>query len=134
MYRPLGVVVVLVHLEVLTSRGQIEVTSDFKKSLDELRTYRHRFLQERPDLPNDNTVLLTTVDFEGQTVGYASVSGMCSKKNSVAVVEDKQSHEGIVAQTVAHEMGHNLGMNHDDDGAKECHCQSRKCLMSSSGR
>ncbi|XP_069949347.1 uncharacterized protein [Cherax quadricarinatus] len=133
LYRPLGVVVVLVHLEVLTSRGQIEVTSDFKKSLDELRTYRHRFLQERPDLPNDNTVLLTTVDFEGQTVGYASVSGMCSKKNSVAVVEDKQSHEGIVAQTVAHEMGHNLGMNHDDDGAKECHCQSRKCLMSSSG-
>lgn len=31
-----------------------------------------------------------------------------------------------VSAVVAHEMGHNLGMNHDD---KRCTCDGKSCIM-----
>lgn len=38
---------------------------------------------------------------------------------------------GLVATTVAHEMGHNLGMEHD---TAECMCPGDRCIMAPSSR
>lgn len=51
----------------------------------------------------------------------------------MSVVQDKNEAVGIVAQTLAHEMGHNLGMLHDED-AQDCTCESSKCVMGGTGR
>lgn len=44
---------------------------------------------------------------------------------------DHSNVVGLVANTVAHEMGHNLGMEHDTD---DCECPSDRCIMSPSSR
>lgn len=35
----------------------------------------------------------------------------------------------MFASIVAHELGHNLGMNHDDE--RDCSCETESCIMSS---
>lgn len=35
------------------------------------------------------------------------------------------------SSVVAHEIGHNLGMNHDDD---RCSCDGKSCIMAATAR
>lgn len=44
---------------------------------------------------------------------------------------DHSNVVGLVATTVAHEMGHNFGMEHD---SSECVCPSERCIMAPSSR
>uniref|UniRef100_UPI0035901066 A disintegrin and metalloproteinase with thrombospondin motifs 18-like n=1 Tax=Myxine glutinosa TaxID=7769 RepID=UPI0035901066 len=68
---------------------------------------------------HDHAILLTGLDICSwknepcDTLGYAPISGMCSRYRSCTVNED--SGLGL-AFTIAHESGHNFGMVHDGDG------------------
>ncbi|XP_072447201.1 LOW QUALITY PROTEIN: A disintegrin and metalloproteinase with thrombospondin motifs 19-like [Chiloscyllium punctatum] len=73
----------------------------------------------REDLPAvDAAILITRKDFCVQkdepcdTVGIAYLSGMCSERKKCVLAEDNGLN---LAFTIAHEMGHNMGMNHDND-------------------
>nr|XP_053637754.1 LOW QUALITY PROTEIN: uncharacterized protein LOC128692595 [Cherax quadricarinatus] len=131
LFRPLGVVVVLTHLEVWNIKDQIVVDEDSNKTIDNMKPYRKKLLLTRPDIPNDTTQLLTTVDFTGITIGKATMNGMCSYDDSVGIVQDKIGRISYVAQTLAHELGHNLGLGHDEDDS-DCQCDTNNCIMNTS--
>ncbi|XP_041123891.1 A disintegrin and metalloproteinase with thrombospondin motifs 18-like [Polyodon spathula] len=68
---------------------------------------------------HDHAVLLTGLDICSwknepcDTLGFAPISGMCSKHRSCTINEDT----GLgLAFTIAHESGHNFGMVHDGEG------------------
>ncbi|KAM6455045.1 A disintegrin and metalloproteinase with thrombospondin motifs 16 isoform 2-T2 [Liasis olivaceus] len=68
---------------------------------------------------HDHAILLTGFDICSwknepcDTLGFAPISGMCSKYRSCTINEDT----GLgLAFTIAHESGHNFGMVHDGEG------------------
>ncbi|XP_069083393.1 A disintegrin and metalloproteinase with thrombospondin motifs 19 isoform X1 [Pleurodeles waltl] len=66
----------------------------------------------------DAAILITRQDFcvhkdePCDTVGIAYLNGMCSEKRKCIIAEDNGLN---LAFTIAHEMGHNMGINHDND-------------------
>uniref|UniRef100_H3C904 Peptidase M12B domain-containing protein n=1 Tax=Tetraodon nigroviridis TaxID=99883 RepID=H3C904_TETNG len=129
LYRPVGIRVMLVGLEIWSYRDLIDVSSDPELTLGRFLKWRQWSLL--PRTKHDNAQLITGVDFDGSTVGLANTNTMCTS-NSGAVNEDHNKSPVGVASTIAHEMGHNLGL-HD---VENCVCGSqttkRGCIMSES--
>ncbi|XP_061574256.1 A disintegrin and metalloproteinase with thrombospondin motifs 16 [Cololabis saira] len=76
-------------------------------------------LRGREGRHHDHAILLTGFDICSwknepcDTLGFAPISGMCSKYRSCTINEDT----GLgLAFTIAHESGHNFGMVHDGEG------------------
>lgn len=72
-----------------------------------------------PGCPNhDNGHLLSGFNFDGATLGYAGVSTMCSFSTSGGIDQtyDQHNNAALHGAIVAHEMGHNFGMQHDSTG------------------
>ncbi|XP_060712528.1 zinc metalloproteinase-disintegrin-like crotastatin isoform X1 [Hemiscyllium ocellatum] len=124
LYQPLRTHVALIGLEIWSSGDQFFVEKDAGRTLTNMLEWRRTKLLPRKE--HDNIQFITHVDFTGDTIGLAQVSAMCTH-GSGAINQDHTNNVHGVASTIAHEMGHNLGMNHDDDN---CNCDSRSCIMS----
>ncbi|XP_017295744.1 A disintegrin and metalloproteinase with thrombospondin motifs 17 [Kryptolebias marmoratus] len=131
-------------LLLLHSRPEnLSVSHHGQKSLESFCHWQHRELGNprklgpnqitggKFDIPSlDTAVLVTRTDFcvhkdePCDTVGIAYLGGVCSAKRKCVVAEDN----GLtLAFTIAHELGHNMGMNHDDHHAN---CTSHSHIMS----
>ncbi|XP_030603455.1 disintegrin and metalloproteinase domain-containing protein 8a [Archocentrus centrarchus] len=130
LYRPVGVRVMLGGLDIWSYKDQIEVSADPELTLRRFLEWRQRHLL--PRTKHDNAQFITAVDFDGPTVGLANTNAMCTS-NSGAVNEDHNTNPIGVASTIAHEMGHNLGLSHDTE---DCVCgtftSKKGCIMSES--
>uniref|UniRef100_A0A8C8M549 Uncharacterized protein n=1 Tax=Oncorhynchus tshawytscha TaxID=74940 RepID=A0A8C8M549_ONCTS len=124
VYKPLNTFIALVGLEVWSDSDKISVTAPAGATLDAFTTWRNNDLVKTK--PHDNAHLISGIDFEGSTVGLAFIGTLCSG-HSAGVVQDHNPRAIAVGATLAHEMGHNLGMNHDDSSA--CACSGNSCVM-----
>ncbi|XP_029564232.1 disintegrin and metalloproteinase domain-containing protein 8 isoform X4 [Salmo trutta] len=127
LYRPLNIRVMLVGLEIWTTRDHIDVTISPENTLNRFLQWRQDDLLKRAK--HDNAQFVTGKDFLGDTVGLANKLAMCTG-SSGAVNQDHNRNPIGVASTIAHEMGHNLGMSHDTSG---CTCgtslSNDNCVM-----
>ncbi|KAM5171857.1 zinc metalloproteinase-disintegrin-like 4a [Mantella aurantiaca] len=123
VYKLLNVFVALNGMEIWNTKDHFQVVSDFNINLNMFSTWRMDNLLPRK--PNDNAQFLTNVKFVNSTVGYAWISAMCSDY-SAGINQDHSTDPFKVAATLAHEMGHNLGMTHDEN---HCTCHDKPCIM-----
>ncbi|XP_046591917.1 uncharacterized protein LOC107216740 isoform X1 [Neodiprion lecontei] len=127
LYSPLNIFIALVGIEVWTEVDEITLSSNGETTLSNFLKYRREHLVR--NIPNDNAQLLTKVEFEGGVVGKALKGPICTFEFSGGVSMDHSNVIGLVAATIAHEMGHNFGMEHD---TLECSCPEDRCIMAPS--
>ncbi|XP_052009644.1 disintegrin and metalloproteinase domain-containing protein 12 [Xyrauchen texanus] len=132
-YRVLNIRVALVGLEVWSDADKCAITQDPFTTLHEFLDWRK--LRLLPQQPHDNAQLISGVYFQGTTIGMAPIMSMCTAEQSGGIVMDHSDNPLGAAVTLAHELGHNFGMNHDTP-ERGCGCgmtvDRGGCIMSPS--
>ncbi|XP_055758438.1 disintegrin and metalloproteinase domain-containing protein 12-like isoform X4 [Salvelinus fontinalis] len=119
-YRVLNIRVALVGLEVWSDADKCPVTQDPFNTLHEFLDWRK--VKLLPTKSHDNAQLISGVYFQGTTIGMAPIMSMCTVEQSGGIVMDHSDNPLGAAVTLAHELGHNFGMNHDTP-ERGCGCR-----------
>ncbi|XP_070622659.1 disintegrin and metalloproteinase domain-containing protein 15 isoform X4 [Erythrolamprus reginae] len=128
-YRLLGLRVALVGAEVWNNGNRVSTNGSAKEVLRRLLEWREKDLL--PQIPHDNVQLIVGPLFPAGVIGASTQGSICSK-GSGGVSMGHSVSSLIMASTLSHQLGHNLGLAHDSDA---CGCntsirpQSRKCIM-----
>ncbi|XP_034993488.1 disintegrin and metalloproteinase domain-containing protein 12 isoform X3 [Zootoca vivipara] len=132
-YRPLNIRIALVGVEVWNDMDKCTITQDPFTSLHEFLDWRK--LKLLPRKPHDNAQLVSGAYFQGTTIGMAPIMSMCTAEQSGGIVMDHSDSPLGAAVTLAHELGHNFGMNHDTL-ERGCNCKASAdkggCIMNPS--
>ncbi|XP_063290790.1 disintegrin and metalloproteinase domain-containing protein 12 isoform X1 [Pelobates fuscus] len=132
-FRPLNIRVALVGVEIWSDADKCTITQDPFTSLHEFLDWRKLHLL--PQKPHDNAQLISGISFQGTTIGMAPIMSMCTADKSGGVVMDHSDNPLGAAVTLAHELGHNFGMNHDTL-ERGCNCKESAdkggCIMTPS--
>ncbi len=78
---------------------------------------------------HDEHVLLSGLDFLGATAGYAGLSVACSSSSNGLIVQADDAGGGFAVLSAVHELGHTLGMDHDDGSP----CPTQGFIMAAVG-
>ncbi|KFQ16808.1 Disintegrin and metalloproteinase domain-containing protein 9, partial [Merops nubicus] len=113
MYRALNIQIVLVGLEIWTDRNQVSVVDGSAGDvLSRFVSWRQRDLLKRSR--NDVSHLIIGRGSYDGSIGMAYVGTVCSQVQGGSISTLNHNNMLRHATVVAHELGHNLGMKHDD--------------------
>ncbi|KAI6650211.1 hypothetical protein LOD99_6128 [Oopsacas minuta] len=131
-YSTIEVRVAIVGVSVWLS-DMIAVSGDLGVTLDRWLEYLPT-LKTQASVTFDNAQLITGIDQPSSSVvGMAPVGSMCFD-SSGGVNRDTSGNNAIsIASTVSHEMGHNFGMQHDEERSCYSCASDNGCIMNAVG-
>ncbi|KAH0620690.1 hypothetical protein JD844_021372 [Phrynosoma platyrhinos] len=122
-YEPLSVQLFVAGLEIWSEKNLIDVADTIDKTLDSFNKWRTNSLNNH--LENDVGHLFVYKYF-GFYLGLAFEGAICNKHWASAVESYMDHSLFFFSYIFAHELGHNLGMKHDEE---YCRCDRRDCIM-----
>ncbi|CAI5763867.1 and metalloproteinase domain-containing 20-like [Podarcis lilfordi] len=125
LYKPLGIHVVLVGLEIWSQKNLMAIAKSIDELLDVFNTWRKTTFIHH--LRHDVGHLFVYKHF-GDKLGLSFVGTVCDPIWASAVEAFITSSLFSFTITFAHQLGHNLGMQHDE---KYCTCSQHSCIMAS---
>uniref|UniRef100_A0A336MZJ4 CSON003544 protein n=1 Tax=Culicoides sonorensis TaxID=179676 RepID=A0A336MZJ4_CULSO len=127
-FRTLNTRVSVVYIETWQGQNQAQIDGgkDISKAISSFNDYTSRKLFK---IDKDTTQLLTGETFSGGEAGMSVPETVCTAK-AVGISVDINTYEPhLLAGTMAHMIGHNIGMGHDDN-REECFCRDwHGCIM-----
>ncbi|XP_006735819.1 disintegrin and metalloproteinase domain-containing protein 1a-like [Leptonychotes weddellii] len=122
--REINTEVVLAGMEIWTEGDLIEVPADLRVTLRNFNSWRQEKLFHR--VKHDVAHMIVGHHPE-EDVGHAFLNGACSRGFAAAVEAFHQEDILLFAALMVHELGHNLGIQHDHSA---CICKDKRfCLM-----
>ena len=109
----LSLTIELVSLKIWDTEPDPYDEVDAANLLDEFRTHWN---VQNGAITRDAAHLFTGKDLTGSTVGIAYLSVVCNMSAAYAISQDLSS-DVLMPLLVAHELGHNLGTDHDPAGS-----------------
>nr|XP_025042700.1 disintegrin and metalloproteinase domain-containing protein 20-like isoform X3 [Pelodiscus sinensis] len=131
MYRPFGLHVILIGLEIWNEKDLITITHLLDQVVGFFLNYVQKFLRHRAHFDHTELIVGGAYEYDGYSYG----DNLCTNFPSVATVKARSKSVLYDAISVAHEMGHSLGFIHDNSKrnvAKGCVCKcirGGKCVM-----
>uniref|UniRef100_A0A3P8TZW8 ADAM metallopeptidase domain 9b n=1 Tax=Amphiprion percula TaxID=161767 RepID=A0A3P8TZW8_AMPPE len=128
-YKQLNIRVVLVGLEIFTDSNPFSVDGSAGEVLGRFVRWRKTTLVPRLRHDLGQLIVGQPRAYEGGVLGMAFVGTVCSVTTSGGINVYSDNNLAFISTVVAHEMGHNLGMNHDNS---RCNCNGNSCIMGAS--
>ncbi|KAF7472671.1 Hypothetical predicted protein [Marmota monax] len=121
-YKALQIDLILYGLEVWNKENPITI-STMADTLSEFCTWKKISFETR--VHHDTVHLFIKKSF-GKLLGLAFVGTICNNLYNCAIDSFEGDSVSFFAYIVAHELGHNLGMKHDEN---TCTCGQKSCVM-----
>ncbi|XP_058511083.1 disintegrin and metalloproteinase domain-containing protein 20-like [Ochotona princeps] len=122
-FKHMEVDVTLMGMEIWTARNLIDTTGDLEPVLQRFSFWKFLGFDNRV---HNDVAHLFRKELHGIQLGVAYVSGVCQRPLNSGVDTFDDDNLVSFAQTLTHELGHNLGMLHDSG---PCTCGDRFCIM-----